>query len=410
MGANEKILDFVKQKGPVIPAEIARHLNVNNLFASALLAELVDRGGLHLTHVKVGGSPVYYLEGQEDRLQEFSKYLPEKEQRACKMLRESKVLSDAELEPLYRVALRQIKDYAKPFEVSIGEDKHIFWKWYMLPNSEAEEIIKQFKKITFIAPRTDGLIPVGEERIQKSLQSIVNPEFLNVVTRKPSVYSGGFPFQIEVGIAYGGDAGRVAEANEEGVSQRKIEIMRFANRAPLLFDTGGCAITKAVQSIDWKRYGMKDFENAPLTIFVNLISVHIPYTSAGKQAISDEDEIMEELRLALMDTGRRIYTFIGRQRRLAEKEAKRKMFYKYATEVAYAVSELTGKTKKDIEQKLHSIVLKHLKLEEQKEKEMDQKSEMSEEEIEKEYEKRKAREKKDSEKKQKKKGISGGDE
>ena len=63
---------------------------------------------------------------QEDRLQEFSKYLPEKEQRACKMLRESKVLSDAELEPLYRVALRQIKDYAKPFEVSIGEDKHIF--------------------------------------------------------------------------------------------------------------------------------------------------------------------------------------------------------------------------------------------------------------------------------------------
>ena len=303
-----------------------------------------------------------------------------------------------------RVGDKALEELAKGISFDMNKDpRQLGW-------DEAEEIIKQFKKITFIAPRTDGLIPVGEERIQKSLQSIVNPEFLNVVTRKPSVYSGGFPFQIEVGIAYGGDAGRVAEANEEGVSQRKIEIMRFANRAPLLFDTGGCAITKAVQSIDWKRYGMKDFENAPLTIFVNLISVHIPYTSAGKQAISDEDEIMEELRLALMDTGRRIYTFIGRQRRLAEKEAKRKMFYKYATEVAYAVSELTGKTKKDIEQKLHSIVLKHLKLEEQKEKEMDQKSEMSEEEIEKEYEKRKAREKKDSEKKQKKKGISGGDE
>ncbi|KHO46146.1 MAG: hypothetical protein QS98_C0005G0093 [archaeon GW2011_AR3] len=176
MGANEKILDFVKQKGPVIPAEIARHLNVNNLFASALLAELVDRGGLHLTHVKVGGSPVYYLEGQEDRLQEFSKYLPEKEQRACKMLRESKVLSDAELEPLYRVALRQIKDYAKPFEVSIGEDKHIFWKWYMLPNSEAEEIIK--KKIGMAEKESRGSVAgdeVAGEMIKAEKASIAGP-------------------------------------------------------------------------------------------------------------------------------------------------------------------------------------------------------------------------------------------
>ncbi|VVB98851.1 Type 2 DNA topoisomerase 6 subunit B [uncultured archaeon] len=287
---------------------------------------------------------------------------------------------------------KAVEDIQKNVSFDINKDpKQLSWE-------EAEEIVNQFKKINFIAPRTDGLIPIGEPQIRKSLETIVKPEFISVVTRKPSVYSGGFPFQVEVGIAYGGEAGRVTEANEEGVAQRKIEIMRFANRAPLLFDSGGCAITKAVQSIDWKRYGMKDFENAPLTIFVNLISVHIPYTSAGKQAISDEDEIMEELRLALMDTGRKIYTFVGKQKRLAEKEAKRKMYYKYATEVAYAVAELTGKSKKDIEAKLHSIVLKHLKLEEQREKEALEKGEMTEEEIEAEYEKRRAREKKEAEK------------
>ncbi len=296
-----------------------------------------------------------------------------------------------------RTGDKSIEEIGKGLSFDMNKDpKQLTWE-------EAEEIVKQFKKVNFIAPRTDGLLPIGEDRIQKSLKSIVNPEFLSVITRKPSVYSGGFPFQIEVGIAFGGDAGRVGEANEEGAAQRKIEIMRFANRAPLLFDAGGCAITKAVQSVEWKRYGLKDYENAPLTVFVNLISVHIPYTSAGKQAISDEDEIMEELRLSLMETGRKIYIFIGRQRRQDEKEAKKKMFYKYATEVAYAVGELTGKSKKDVETKLHALVLKHLKMEEQKEL-AGGKDEPSEEEIEKEFEKRKEKEKK-KDKKGKKKGF-----
>ncbi len=295
-----------------------------------------------------------------------------------------------------RLGDKAIEELVKAVHFDLNKDpKHLSWE-------EAEEVVNQFRKMDFIAPRTDGLIPIGEAQIRKSLESIVKPEFISVVTRKPSVYSGGFPFQIEAGIAYGGEAGRMGETNEEGQQLRKIEIMRFANRAPLLFDTGGCAITKAVQSIDWKRYGMKDYENAPLTIFVNLISVHIPYTSAGKQAISDEEEIMEELRLAMMDTGRKIYTFIGHQRRQAEKEAKRRMYYKYATEVAIAVAELTHRNKKEIEEELHALVLKHLKMEEQKEKQAEPKGEMSEEEIEKEYEKRMEREKKEKEKKGKK--------
>ena len=104
-----------------------------------------------------------------------------------------------------------------------------------------------------------------------------------------------------------------------------------------------------------------------------------------------------------METGRKIYTYIGHQRRAAEKEAKRKMFYKYATEVASGVADLTGKAKKDVETKLHALVLKHLKMEEQKEKEMEAKGEAPEEEIDEEYEKRKAKEKKDADKKGNKK-------
>jgi len=251
---------------------------------------------------------------------------------------------------------------------------------------QAEEIIKAFKGMQFIAPRLDVLRPIGEERIIDSLKSIVQPEFLSVVSRKPTVYRGGFAFQVESAVAFGGNAGRMTdEKSEEGEQVRKMEIMRFANRVPLLFDGGGCALTKAVQSIEWKRYGIKDLDNAPLTVFIHMLSVHIPYTGAGKQAISDEEAIMEELRLALMEAGRKIYRFIAGRRRDAEKLEKKKLFLKYATEIAIGLHDLTGKDTKEIEKKLHEIVLKKLKLEEQKEDDLAE--ELSEEELEKESKK-----------------------
>ena len=115
---------------------------------------------------------------------------------------------------------------------------------------EAEEIVKAFKEVDFIAPSSDALRPIGEERITKSLKNIVDPEFLHVMTRRPQVYKGGFPFQVEVAIAYGGKSGRTV-AGPTG-QEKRLEVMRFANRSPLLFDTGNCAITKAVHSIDGK--------------------------------------------------------------------------------------------------------------------------------------------------------------
>jgi len=230
---------------------------------------------------------------------------------------------------------------------------------------EAEQIINAFKAVDFIAPSGDALRPIGEDQINKSLKSVVEPEFLTVLTRRPQVYAGGFPFQVEIAIAYGGKAGRTI-AGPEG-NEKRLEIMRFANRAPLLFDAGNCAITKAVHSIDWKRYDIKDVEKAPLTVLVNFISVHIPYTGAGKQAIADEDEVMEEIRLALMQSGRKAGRYILGKRREQEKQMKRELFYKYIPEVAAALHHLTGTAKETLQKKLEKMVLDKLRLEEAKE-------------------------------------------
>ena len=188
---------------------------------------------------------------------------------------------------------------------------------------EAEAIVHCFKKMKFMAPPTDGLIPIGSEQIEKGMKQILQPEFVTTITRKPVTYQGGVSFIIEAGLAYGGNAGRVV--NE----QRKSEIMRFANRVPLTFDAGSCAITEALKSIDWKRYGLRDLDNTPLTLFVNIISTQVPYLSTGKQSVSPEPEIVQEIRQATMKLARKLQKHIRAKKAAKEKEKRSKIFEDY---------------------------------------------------------------------------------
>ncbi|MFH1788451.1 MAG: DNA topoisomerase VI subunit B [Candidatus Altiarchaeota archaeon] len=232
--------------------------------------------------------------------------------------------------------------------------------------AEAEEIVAAIEKMDFMAPPTEGLSPIGENQVRKAVINVLKPEFETVVSRSPTTYSGGVPFQVEVAVAYGGSAGR--KVGEE----TRSEIMRFANRAPLLFDPGECALSKAVSSVDWKRYGFRDFEHAPATIFVNLVSTYVPYTSAGKQSVADLEEVTKEIRFALMDAGRKFQRYHSKKRRDIEREAKLNTLLKYATELAPAISVITGSDDKKLLVKLEDLIRKKLKyevLEEEEEEE-----------------------------------------
>jgi DNA topoisomerase-6 subunit B len=215
---------------------------------------------------------------------------------------------------------------------------------------EAEEIVGAIRDTSFIAPPTECLIPISEEHLKRALDNVLHPEFETILTRPAALYRGGVPFIVEVGLAYGGKAGK--NNNTEGAE--KMEVMRFANRVPLLFDTGSCAITKAVQTTDWKRYSIKS--DVPITVLVNFTSIYVPYTGAGKEAVTDDEEIIKEIRLTLMDTARRLGTYVSGQRRQYEKEMKKKSFEKYVGEIAKSVSKLTGKSEKLLEKHLNNIV------------------------------------------------------
>jgi len=256
-----------------------------------------------------------------------------------------------------RVSSAKVKELQKMASFDLNKNpRKLTW-------AEAEEIVKAFDKMDFMAPSSEGLRPIGENQIKKAVLNILKPEFEVVITRPPKVFSGGVPFQVEVALAYGGNAGRPVNGNEEEGVRAKAEIMRFANSTPLLFDTGGCALTKAVNSVDWKRYGIKDFENSPISVFVNLISTYIPYISAGKQSVAEEDEIIKEIKMGLMDAARKFQIYHSRMRREIEKEAKLNTLLKYTTELAPAIAKITGKDDKKILKDLTHLVKEKLRIE-----------------------------------------------
>ncbi|MCL5430058.1 MAG: DNA topoisomerase VI subunit B, partial [Candidatus Marsarchaeota archaeon] len=240
--------------------------------------------------------------------------------------------------------VNELKELAKSVDFD-KQPKEMTW-------SDSEELIKAIKAIKWIAPDSTAIVPIGEEQVKTALKNILNPEFMSVVERKPRVFRGGIPFVIEAAVAYGGNSGKQTDEGYEG------NILRFANKVPLLFDAGNCALTEAVKGLQWKRYNI-DMDAQPISVFVNMSSTHIPYSGVGKEAVSKEDEIIEEIKLAVMEAARGVQHFI-RGKEHASFEANRyKATMRYAKQLAGDLGELTGNSPNKIEDELERLVAKH---------------------------------------------------
>ncbi|MBW3004542.1 hypothetical protein KY310_01810 [Candidatus Woesearchaeota archaeon] len=141
MDYQDKILAMARN-APLTPTMVAKAVGKDSLIASAMLSAMVEKGLLKISKVNVGSTPLYYDPNQAEQLQNYSSYLNEKDRKAYELLKEKKVLRENALDPLSRVCIKNIKDFSRPLEVSFGETKEIFWKWYLLPDSEAEPIIR----------------------------------------------------------------------------------------------------------------------------------------------------------------------------------------------------------------------------------------------------------------------------
>ncbi len=286
---------------------------------------------------------------------------------------------------------------------------------------EGDKLYHAIQQTKISAPATDCISPIGEELLLAGLHQVVPGEFYAAVTRPPAVYRGN-PFVIEAALAYGGTtnvhkvtlegltemlaesdartmrkflmhtftginsdaAERILERAQLGVRAmparldadeiarlfaalqnvnvdegQTMTVLRYANRVPLLFQPGACAITQTVASMNWRAYGLSQSRGSlptgPVTVLVHVASVWVPYTSESKEAVAAYPEIQKELRLALQAVGRKLALYLGRRLRVKQEGERRSRFLRYLGEVATAVSAINEVDRESLYQRLLDI-------------------------------------------------------
>tara|TARA_B100000161_G_scaffold254409_1_gene215700 strand:+ start:1197 stop:3260 length:2064 start_codon:yes stop_codon:yes gene_type:complete len=185
----------------------------------------------------------------------------------------------------------------------------------LLEAFQGERLLKG-KPVKLLNPPTSCLSPIEELLIKKGLSKTIDSKFVTTMTRVPSVTQGN-PFQVEVGLIFG-----------DGMAADKpVEILRFANRVPLMYQQGGCLLTKAIESVDWRQYGLdqaggRGVPKGPAAILVHLASTNVQFTSEAKEALSDNETVMEEARKAMLEMGRGLRKHLEKQKKMGKTKEK----------------------------------------------------------------------------------------
>lgn len=224
-----------------------------------------------------------------------------------------------------------------------------------ISHESAEKMIEAIKNTKIMNPPTNCISPIGTELLEKGLKKEVNAEFYTSVTRPPAVYRGN-PFIIEAALAYGGTL------QAEG----SIQLLRFANKVPLLYQQGACAVTDSICKTDWRNYGLQQSGNnmpqGPCVILVHIASVWVPFTSEAKEALAHYPEIIKEIKLTLQELGRNLYRYVGKKKRVYDEIKKRSYIEKYIPHVANALKEIlqySDTEEKNVVELLEELLEKH---------------------------------------------------
>ena len=216
------------------------------------------------------------------------------------------------------VSMRAAKDLCEAAELEVSK------KPATLKPDDVRALLETFqgermlggKPIKLLSPPTNCLSPIEEMLIKKGLSKTIDSKFIATMTRAPAV-SHGNPFQVEVGLIFGQDL----------PSDKHVEVLRFANRVPLMYQQGGCLLTKAIESVDWRQYGLeqaggKGVPKGPAAILVHLASTNVQFTSEAKEALADNGFVFEETRKAMLELGRGLRKHLEKKKKMAKTREK----------------------------------------------------------------------------------------
>lgn len=256
----ERVMSTLRRRGPSLPVHISNEINSSILFSSAFLADLVSEKKIKMSHMRVGSSPIYYIPGQEDQLEKFSDNLRSKEKDAFFILKEKKFLEDSKQEPAIRIALREIKDFAKPF----NSNEKLIWRYFTIPEEEFSE--KAVVKVE--------LTPQIENKETPKIQETILEENLDLFPKQEEIKEKPKEeLKKEIKI----DKKPVKKTPAKPKSNQKSN-EKFFNKIKEFLNSKNIEITDIVS-----------FDKNELALIVNENSREIFVIAFNKKRISDED-------------------------------------------------------------------------------------------------------------------------
>lgn len=221
-----------------------------------------------------------------------------------------------------RISDTTIKELTKKGKVKASLMKLALPK---LLDSDFKKVFEVLQETALMNPQTNSVLIIGEEALAQSIHRIGNVDFFSVVTRKPRICDFK-PVVIEVAMA--------RLDGVKGKEDSTVQLLRFANRVPLQFDKSSCALTKAVESVNWKAYGLQQSKNSapngPYVLAVSMTSPFIKFKNASKETVDASEELVEEIRKALIQTGQKLGRYIRKEKKEFDLERKIQHIEKFA--------------------------------------------------------------------------------
>jgi DNA topoisomerase-6 subunit B len=214
----------------------------------------------------------------------------------------------------------------------------------------AARLLEAMRETDILAPPTGCLAPISEDLVQAGLEKEYDADFYAAATRDAEVH-GGDPFVVEAGVAYGGDL------PDDG----EVEVLRFANRVPLVYQRGACATVDVVKDINWRNYGLDQpggsgMPNGPAVLMIHVASTNVPFTSESKDAVANIPEIEDEIELALREAAREMKSYLNKRRSLEKRRRKQNVIAEILPQMADKLADVTDSERLDIDDSLARIM------------------------------------------------------
>ena len=213
--------------------------------------------------------------------------------------------------------------------------------WFSAPltnlnDSDMKILYSGLQNVELMAPSTRSVLSIGEDGLSKSIRRLGEIDFFSVVSRKPRICDAK-PVVVEVAIA------RLKDS--KGDHDDPVMVLRFANRVPLQFDKAACVTVKALESVNWRAYGLGQPKDSiplgPYVIAISVVSPFIKFKNASKETIDASEELLDEIRLALIQAGQRLSRHINKEKKAADLEEKIKHIEQFGPILISGIGRIT---------------------------------------------------------------------